>query len=98
MRYFCPVKFRQNGFITLINKPPTWNDAVGAHTLDFRGRVTQSSVKNFQLVDEQNQDEILMQFGRVDKDVFTLDYQYPFSAYQAMAIALSSFDSKLGCE
>jgi len=99
-----PAKFkneddpRQNGFITLINKPPTWNDAVGAHTLDFRGRVTQSSVKNFQLVDEQNQDEILMQFGRVDKDVFTLDYQYPFSAYQAMAIALSSFDSKLGCE
>jgi hypothetical protein len=99
-----PAKFKneddpaQNGFMTLINKPPTWNESVGAHTLDFRGRVTQSSVKNFQLVDERNQEEILMQFGRVDKDVFTLDFQHPFSAYQAFAVALSSFDSKLGCE
>jgi tubby-related protein 1 len=89
---------KQHGFMTVINKPPTWNDSVGAHTLDFRGRVTMSSVKNFQLVEESNQESILVQFGRVEKEVFTLDFAYPFSAFQAFSVALSSFDSKLGCE
>ena len=41
---------------------------------------------------------IVVQFGRVSEDVFTLDYKYPVCAVQAFAIALSSFDSKLACE
>nr|CAD7573304.1 unnamed protein product [Timema californicum] len=41
---------------------------------------------------------IVMQFGRVAEDVFTMDYRYPLCAVQAFAIALSSFDSKLACE
>lgn len=43
-------------------------------------------------------DYIVMQFGRVAEDVFTLDYNYPLCALQAFAIGLSSFDSKLVCE
>lgn len=43
-------------------------------------------------------DYIVMQFGRVAEDVFTLDYNYPLCALQAFAIGLSSFDSKLACE
>lgn len=43
-------------------------------------------------------DYIVMQFGRVAEDVFTMDYNYPMCALQAFAIALSSFDSKLACE
>lgn len=43
-------------------------------------------------------DYIVMQFGRVAEDVFTLDYNYPMCALQAFAISLSSFDSKLACE
>lgn len=43
-------------------------------------------------------DYIVMQFGRVAEDVFTMDYNYPLCALQAFAIALSSFDSKLACE
>lgn len=43
-------------------------------------------------------DYIVMQFGRVAEDVFTLDYNYPMCALQAFAIGLSSFDSKLACE
>lgn len=39
-----------------------------------------------------------MQFGRVAKDTFTMDYQYPLSAIQAFGIALTSFDLKLACE
>ena len=41
---------------------------------------------------------IIVQFGRISEDVFTLDYKYPMCAVQAFAIALSSFDSKLACE
>lgn len=41
---------------------------------------------------------IVMQFGRVADDMFTLDYNYPMCAVQAFAIALSSFDGKLACE
>ena len=35
----------------LKNKPPKWNDQVGAYVLNFNGRVTRASVKNFQLSD-----------------------------------------------
>ena len=41
---------------------------------------------------------IVMQFGRVAEEVFTMDFNYPLCAVQAMGIALSSFDSKLACE
>jgi hypothetical protein len=37
--------------IPLLNKPPRWNEKKKAYMLDFKGRVTRSSVKNFQLVD-----------------------------------------------
>ena len=43
-------------------------------------------------------DYIVMQFGRVSDDNFTMDYTYPLSALQAFGIALSSFDGKLACE
>lgn len=43
-------------------------------------------------------DYIVMQFGRVSDDAFTMDYNYPLCAVQAFAIALSSFDGKLACE
>lgn len=43
-------------------------------------------------------DYIVMQFGRVAEDVFTMDYNYPMCAVQAFGVALSSFDSKLACE
>ncbi|RVX02522.1 Tubby-like F-box protein 8 [Vitis vinifera] len=43
-------------------------------------------------------DKIILQFGKVGKDMFTMDYRYPLSAFQAFAICLSSFDTKLACE
>ena len=43
-------------------------------------------------------DTVVMQFGRVGKDAFTMDFQYPLCALQAFGIALSSFDYKIACE
>ncbi|KFU99865.1 Tubby-related protein 3, partial [Pterocles gutturalis] len=84
--------------IELHNKAPVWNDDTQSYVLNFHGRVTQASVKNFQIVHDNDANYIVMQFGRVAEDVFTLDYNYPLCALQAFAIGLSSFDSKLACE
>ncbi|XP_074086332.1 tubby protein homolog isoform X5 [Macrotis lagotis] len=83
--------------IELHNKTPVWNDDTQSYVLNFHGRVTQASVKNFQIIHANDPDYIVMQFGRVAEDVFTMDYNYPMCVLQAFAIALSSFDSKLAC-
>ena len=70
----------------------------GQYSLNFYGRATVASVKNFQLVHEDNLDHVMLQFGKVGKDVFTMDFQHPMSALQAFAICLTSFDNKLACE
>ncbi|XP_009463987.1 PREDICTED: tubby-related protein 1 [Nipponia nippon] len=84
--------------IELHNKAPVWNDETQSYVLNFHGRVTHASVKNFQIVHGSDPDYIVMQFGRVADDAFTMDYNYPLCAMQAFAIALSSFDGKLACE
>ncbi|XP_038675924.1 tubby protein homolog isoform X13 [Scyliorhinus canicula] len=84
--------------IELHNKTPVWNNDTQSYVLNFHGRVTHASVKNFQIVHENDVDYIVMQFGRVADDAFTMDYSYPMCAVQAFAIALSSFDGKLACE
>ncbi|XP_031416987.1 tubby-related protein 3 isoform X2 [Clupea harengus] len=84
--------------VTLNNKSPTWNEQTQSYVLNFHGRVTQASVKNFQIIHPDNVDYIVMQFGRVAEDVFSMDYSFPMCALQAFAITLSSFDGKLACE
>lgn len=57
-----------------------------------------SSNNRFPLLFYPIAEYIVMQFGRVAEDIFTMDYNYPMSAVQAFAVALSSFDGKLACE
>ena len=84
--------------IVLRNRPPRWNPALGAYCLHFGGRVTHASVKNIQLIADDDADRILLQFGKIGADSFTLDYQFPVTPLQAFAVALASLDPKLGCE
>ncbi|KAL6493096.1 hypothetical protein OROGR_032855 [Orobanche gracilis] len=93
--------------LILKNKTPRWHEQLQCWCLHFRGRVTVASVKNFQLVaavhpshsiPASEQDKVILQFGKIGKDVFTMDYQYPLSAFQAFAICLSTFDTKPVCE
>lgn len=99
--------------LVLKNKSPRWHEQLQCWCLNFRGRVTVASVKNFQLIaatqpvasgtatsqpTQPDHDKIILQFGKVGKDIFTMDYRYPLSAFQAFAICLSSFDTKLACE
>jgi len=84
------------GLLALQNRPPWWNVELGSFVLNFGGRVSVASVKNFQLCDRNNQDHIMLQFGRIEgRHSFTMDFQYPLTAVQAFAIAISSLQSKI---
>ncbi|KAF7278168.1 tub domain-containing protein ktub [Rhynchophorus ferrugineus] len=89
---------RTDRLVLLRNKTPVWNDDTQSYVLNFHGRVTQASVKNFQIVHDSDPEYVVMQFGRIADDAFTMDFRYPLCALQAFAIALSSFDGKLACE
>ncbi|CAL5024576.1 unnamed protein product [Urochloa decumbens] len=116
--------------LVLRNKAPRWHEQLQCWCLNFRGRVTVASVKNFQLIasvpqaasagacappqaatpplqtqpqasgssSSSHHDTVILQFGKVARDMFTMDYRYPLSAFQAFAICLTSFDTKLACE
>lgn len=93
--------------LVLKNKSPRWHEQLQCWCLNFRGRVTVASVKNFQLVaavdpshnvSAEEQERVILQFGKIGKDIFTVDYRYPLSSFQAFAICLSSFDTKPACE
>ncbi|CAI9763544.1 unnamed protein product [Fraxinus pennsylvanica] len=93
--------------LVLKNKAPRWHEQLQCWCLNFKGRVTVASVKNFQLVaavdpslniSAAEQEKVILQFGKIGKDIFTMDYRYPLTAIQAFSICLSSFDTKPACE
>jgi len=87
------VKQRKfHDLVHLVNKPPVWNEYTQNYVLNFNGRVTIPSVKNFQLCFPDAPENVVLQFGRIGKNEFTLDLQYPLSPLQAFAAALSAMD------
>jgi hypothetical protein len=64
--------------------------------LNYRGRTIRQSIKNFQVYskDENENEDLIMQFGRTSDECFILDFKYPFSILQAFGIALSSIDKQ----
>lgn len=101
-----PVSYRKEAPLILKNKAPRWHEQLQCWCLNFKGRVTVASVKNFQLAVDpphngeslEQQDDVILQFGKIGKDIFTIDYLYLLSTFQAFAICLSSFDTKPACE
>ncbi|VDN92789.1 unnamed protein product [Brugia pahangi] len=89
---------KADDLIAMHNKSPVWNEDTQSYVLNFYGRVTQPSVKNFQIIHDADPKYIVMQFGRIGYDVFTMDFRYPLSALQAFGIAMTSFHGKIACE
>ncbi|KAM3285850.1 hypothetical protein P3S67_024649 [Capsicum chacoense] len=62
---------------------------------------SKSAVKLLAAVDPSHnipvgeQEKVILQFGRIGRDTFIMDYCYPLSAFQAFA---SCFDPKPACE
>jgi hypothetical protein len=50
--------------VVMQNKPPKWNEQLAAYCLNFNGRVTEASVKNFQLVADFDREHVILQFGK----------------------------------
>ncbi|KNE63920.1 hypothetical protein AMAG_08979 [Allomyces macrogynus ATCC 38327] len=84
--------------LVLHNKAPQWNEDTHSYVLNFNGRVTVASVKNFQIVHDNDIGYIIMQFGRTEDGTFAMDCQYPVSPLQCLGMCLTSFDAKLACE
>jgi len=85
------------------NKLPVFEN--GYFRLNFHGRVSVPSVKNFQLVARDhgakphvpptatNEDKrVVLQFGKVDDKKFHLDFRAPVTPIQAFALALVQFN------
>jgi len=85
-------KKEMNKFDVLRNKDPVWREDIKANVLNFGGRVKMASMKNFQVASKDDVTEITLQFGRVTRESFILDFKAPFCPLQALAIALSSFN------
>lgn len=68
------------------------------HLLNFKGRVHKGSKKNFQLVPQNNKDDIILQFGKKRKHHYSMDLSYPLSPVQAFGIVLSTLAAKLASE
>lgn len=64
------------------------------YSLNFYGRATVASVKNFQLVPgcgENSTERVCYQLGKVGQDSFNLDFAAPFTPFTALGLALSQF-------
>ncbi|KPI83098.1 tub family protein-like protein [Leptomonas seymouri] len=73
--------------IVLKNKVPQWDGVLRGYKLDFHGRATRASEKNFQLVAVTDPEKVVMLFGKQGDDRFALDFRYPLCGLQAAAIA-----------
>lgn len=62
-----------------VDNPPQWNPKTNGYHYDFKGRISEASVKNFQIIpylDGQkgvNIKSFVVQFGRVSDSIFKLD-------------------------
>jgi len=84
----------------LHNKHPHWNEGLHCWCLNFKGRVKLASVKNFQLVHQEYENDlegsIIMQFGKIGEDLFILDFNPTImSPIQAFGTALSTFNGRV---
>lgn len=86
--------------LQLVSRRPKWCSRIKSLTLDFYGRCSRASSKNFQLEaagaerqqGSKQRKEAELLFGKIDEDVFVLDCRHPLGMAQAFAIALTTKD------
>ena len=83
-----------NNTIHLINLKPYWNELKNSYCLNFYGRVKNASNKNFQIIEENDEDNILLQHGKNKSNEYNIDFRDPFSSLIAFSISLTSLEYK----
>ncbi|KAL6120659.1 Tulp3 [Nucleospora cyclopteri] len=86
------------GKLQLQNKQPIFNPESNSYSLNFSGRVTVASVKNFQVIHPLDPTFITLTFGKEGFDAYILDFTHPWNSLQAFCVALTALDHKLGFE
>lgn len=84
--------------LELMNKKPLFNTETNSFSLNFSGRVTMPSVKNFQIIHQLDPTYITLTFGKEDSNSYILDFTYPWSVLDAFCVGLSSLDHKFGSD
>ena len=103
VKYGTLVTREEGELMTFQTKQPVWNEELQAWTLNFDGRVKMASKKNFllevedkfHLVNEFGEDTEQLRFGKVRKNVYSLDFKYPFSPIAALGVCISTFAKKM---
>jgi hypothetical protein len=85
-----PVQAKDRHLYVFQTKMPFLQN--GYYRLDFKGRVPAASTKNVQFVSDEDGENIILQFGKVEQDVYHLDFKAPFNAIQAFGLALCQFE------
>ncbi|EQB59810.1 tubby protein [Vairimorpha apis BRL 01] len=88
----------EHKFNKFINKEPFYNHETNSYSLNFNGRVTIPSVKNFQLVHPSDKTYLVLTFGKIGSDKYVMDYKFPFSAVVAFQVCLCAIDGKYFCD
>lgn len=93
----CGVGQDKASSATLSSRRPRWNTKMRTLTLDFRGRVSLASSKNFQLEvpgENASSGSVKLLYGKAGDNQFVLDVKRPFGIVQAFATALTTVNWK----
>ena len=78
-----------DGLVVFESKDPTYDN--GCYRLNFGGRVSVPSIKNFQMTKADENNQTFVQFGKVAENRFHLDFRGPVTPFQALCMALAQF-------
>ena len=101
VRKMVVEKFENNRIkYTLCNDTPEWDVFYKTYKLNFNGRVKQKSKKNFilkykDIIDKENENEKLLQCGKIDDNCYALDFISPLSPFEAFSISITSIINKI---
>lgn len=86
----CKGEDADQQYLELTTRKPKWNPRRKTLSLDFFGRCSLASSKNFQLEVVGKPEKVKLLFGKVGANQFVLDFNRPLGMIQAFAAAVST--------
>lgn len=80
--------------IVLTNKQGYKQGSRSTRYLHFDPRVAEASPRNCQLIHPKDEDLVLLEFGKMRENEYSLQWNYPFCGIQAFAFALLQMEVK----
>ena len=93
-RYFKLEINHKNEVHSLQNLKPEFNESLDCYCLNFYGRVKKASAKNFQIIYPDDNDNIILQHGKINRDEFNIDFREPFNFVFAFSVSLVAIGKK----